>query len=70
MGVPEKIGIRTSDDKGKIWTDKIYADFGDIGNIVPVDPDPFVTDDGKIRMYYFDIEEDGGSVSSISGNPD
>jgi len=56
-GKPEQIGIIRSEDNGHSWSSKKYVSFEGIGNKVPVDPAPFLLDDGRIRLYYFDINE-------------
>lgn len=56
-GVAEKTGFMTSRDNGLTWSEKTNAKFTGIGDKVPVDPAPFLMDDGKIRLYYFDINE-------------
>ena len=57
-GVPEKIGLITSSDKGQTWSDEQIAKISGTGQKVPVDPDPVLLDDGRIRLYYFDINVD------------
>jgi hypothetical protein len=56
-GVAEKIGLMTSKDNGQTWSNRTNAKFTGIGDEVPVDPAPLLMDDGKIRLYYFDINE-------------
>jgi hypothetical protein len=57
-GLPERIGLITSNDNGLTWSDEIVITIDDIGDKVPVDPAPFLLDDGRIRLYYFDINEE------------
>lgn len=54
-GKAEQIGLITSIDKGKTWGEKQIVSITGIGNKVPVDPDPYLMDDGRIRLYYFNI---------------
>lgn len=54
-GKPEQIRLIKSTDGGKTWSDKEVTNLKGIGSKVPVDPAPFVLDDGRIRLYYFDI---------------
>jgi len=61
-GVPERIGLVRSSDNGSTWSDKEYVVFKGIGDKVPVDPAPFLLDDGRIRLYYFDINEERSSA--------
>lgn len=56
-GFPEKIGLITSADNGKTWSAKQTIKVSGVDDRVPVDPDPFLLPDGRIRLYYFDIEE-------------
>ena len=56
-GIPERTGLITSDDEGTTWSDIDYVTFNGIGDMVPVDPCPFLLDDGRIRLYYYDINE-------------
>lgn len=57
-GEPERLGVLTSSDEGQTWSNKQFAQIAGVGDKVPVDPDPFLTNDGKIRLYYFDIDEE------------
>jgi hypothetical protein len=50
----EKIGVARSGD-GKAWEKLGMVQFSNIGNIVPVDPDVIELDDGRLRMYFYDI---------------
>jgi hypothetical protein len=69
-GVPEQIGLIRSYDKGGTWADKVITKIDGLGQKVAVDPDPFLLDDGRIRLYYFDIastrpgQETSGKVYS------
>lgn len=64
-GIPERIGLIKSTDNGQTWSEKQYIDISSVGEKVPVDPAPFLLDDGRIRLYYFDInEERSGNLES------
>lgn len=56
-GIKEQVGLITSEDNAQTWSDKQIIEIEGLGNKAAVDPAPFITDDGKIRLYYFDIEE-------------
>jgi len=56
-GIAERIGLITSDDNGKTWSDRVFIEVDGINDEVPVDPAPFLLDDGRIRLYYYDINE-------------
>src|SRR3546814_13044846 len=55
----EQIGLKTSSDKGATWSDTTIITINGVGDRVPVDLDPFLLPDGKIRLYYFDIADSG-----------
>ncbi len=50
----EKIGVAKSAD-GKTWEKLGAAKFSNLGNLVPVDPDVIELEDGRLRMYFYDI---------------
>jgi len=56
-GIPEQIGLIRSEDNGATWSSKETVQFQGISEKVPVDPAPFLLDDGRIRLYYYDINE-------------
>jgi len=66
-GQPEQIDLIRSTDNGQTWTPKTVVTFEGIDNKVPVDPAPFLLEDGRIRMYYFDINvrETPGEINKI-----
>ena len=68
--LPEQIALITSSDNGVTWSEKqlITIKGADVATIVPVDPDPFLLPDGRIRIYYFDIsvrEQKGQTKNKI-----
>ncbi|MCR4278092.1 MAG: exo-alpha-sialidase [Candidatus Berkelbacteria bacterium] len=65
-GVAEKLGLMTSKDNGLTWTEKTNVKFTGIGDKVPVDPAPFLMEDGTIRIYYFDINEGRSDTKSTN----
>lgn len=67
-GIAERTGLIRSEDNGETWLDKQWISFEGIGNKVPVDPAPFLLDDGRIRMYYFDINEARAPAGHLSVN--
>lgn len=56
-GKPEQIGLLKSSDKGATWSVKQIISIAGLAEKVAVDPAPFVMDDGRIRLYYFDISK-------------
>lgn len=56
-GIPEQLGLIKSADKGKTWSEKVNIKIDGLGDKVAVDPAPFLLDDGRIRLYYFDISK-------------
>lgn len=56
-GVPEQIGLITSTDEGQTWSAKQNLTIVNMGDKTPVDLAPMVLDDGRIRLYYFDISK-------------
>jgi hypothetical protein len=66
-GIAEQIGMIKSADNGQTWSDRQIIKIGGVGAKVPVDPDPFLLPDGKIRLYYFDIEANRGGKQTAAG---
>jgi len=56
-GAPEQTGLVLSEDNGRTWTNAQRITIEGIGDRVVADPDPVLLDDGRIRLYYFDINE-------------
>jgi len=54
-GKPEQIGLLRSVDYGQTWEEKVFATIQGLGDKVAVDPAPMLLEDGRIRLYYFDI---------------
>jgi hypothetical protein len=65
-GKPEQTGLIRSEDNGQTWLPKEWVVYEGIGDKVPVDPAPFLLDDERIRLYYFDINE-GRSSNDLGG---
>jgi len=63
-GIAEQIGLIRSSDNGTTWSEKQIVSIDGVGEKVPVDPAPFLLDDGSIRIYYFDINEERTQQSS------
>ena len=59
-GIPERVGLITSEDDAQTWSEKRYINIEGVGDKVPVDPAPYLLDNGQIRLYYFDINEGRG----------
>ena len=57
-GIAERISLIKSTDNGQTWSEKVNIDIDGVGEKVPVDPAPFLLEDGGIRLYYFDINEE------------
>ncbi|EKD56774.1 MAG: hypothetical protein ACD_58C00094G0003 [uncultured bacterium] len=56
-GVPEQTGLMTSSDQGQTWSNKQNIIINGIGDKVVADPAPYLMEDGRIRLYYFDISK-------------
>lgn len=56
-GVKEQIGMVKSSDNGITWSDRQIIKIDGLGDKAAVDPDPFLLEDGSIRLYYFDISK-------------
>lgn len=56
-GLPEQLGMVMSTDQGQTWSDQQVLTIDGIGDKATADPDPVLLDDGRIRLYYFDINE-------------
>ncbi|MFA5030487.1 MAG: hypothetical protein WC495_02790 [Patescibacteria group bacterium] len=56
-GKAEQTGFVTSDDNGRTWSDEQLLEIQGIENRAVADPDPVLLEDGRIRLYYFDINE-------------
>ncbi len=63
-GVPEKIGLIKSVDQGQNWSEKEPVTIAGLGEKVAVDPAPFLLADGRVRLYYFDIEEERSGLTN------
>jgi hypothetical protein len=56
-GYAERIGVLISADAGKTWGEREFVSIKGIGQKAGVDPSPYLLDDGRIRLFYFDIAE-------------
>jgi len=56
-GIKEQLGMVTSADQGQTWSEPTILTIEGIGDRATADPTAIVTDDGQIRLYYFDINE-------------
>jgi hypothetical protein len=56
-GKSEQIGLMKSSDSGKTWSQREFVVIKgkNVAKIIPVDPDPVLLADGRIRLYYYDI---------------
>lgn len=54
-GVKEQIGLLKSTDQGKTWGEKQIINIKGLGNKAAVDPTPILLDDGRLRLYYLDL---------------
>jgi len=63
-GKPEQISLIRSPDNGRTWLPKEHVVFSGLGNKIPVDPAPVLLENGDIRLYYFDINEERTSLGS------
>ncbi len=55
---PEKLDIIMSSDDGQSWSSPVTVYIKGLGTKVAVDPSPYLLEDGRIRLYYFDINGD------------
>lgn len=60
----EKAGVARSSD-GRIWERLGVVQFGDLGGMVPVDPDVVELPDGRLRMYFLDFAGANRGVFAI-----
>ena len=67
-GLPEQIGLLRSEDNGKTWSDKLIVIIEGLADKVPVDPSPLILDDGRVRLYYYDINERPSPLNSVAEN--
>lgn len=67
-GIPEQLGMMSSPNNGSSWEPKKIITIEGIGDKVPVDPAPILLPDGRIRLYYFDINEGRKSTEKSQQN--
>jgi len=68
-GQPEQLGFVSSSDNGLTWSEQRTLTIKGIGNRAVADPAPFQLDDGRIRLYYFDINEPRLNLGSQGQEP-
>ncbi|MFC1687920.1 hypothetical protein ACFL0L_05105 [Patescibacteria group bacterium] len=56
-GIKEQLGMVTSTDGGGTWSEPTTLTIEGLGDKATADPAAVITDDGQIRLYYFDINE-------------
>ncbi len=56
-GLKEQLGMVKSTDQGKTWSDQNTLTIDGLGEKATADPDPVLLANGRIRLYYFDINE-------------
>lgn len=61
-GIKEQLGMVKSTDEGATWSEPTTLTIVGLGDKATADPAPVITDDGQIRLYYFDINESRGKV--------
>lgn len=66
-GIAEQTGMVKSTDGGNTWSERQIIKVEGIGDRVAADPDPFLLPDGRIRLYYFDINAD--RIKMQTGGP-
>lgn len=52
---PEELNLIMSSDGGQTWGESVTVYIKGLGVKVAVDPAPYLLEDGRIRLYYFDI---------------
>ncbi len=67
-GIAEQISLIRSKDNGQTWLDKQQVTFEDIDDKIPVDPAPILLDDERVRLYYFDINQERDPMKDSSEN--
>lgn len=56
-GVKEQLGMVKSLDMGRTWTEPTSLTISGLGDKATADPAPVLLSDGRIRLFYFDINE-------------
>lgn len=56
-GVKEQLGMKKSSDNGKTWSEATILSVAGLGDKATADPAPVLLPDGRIRLFYFDINE-------------
>ncbi|MFH1236690.1 MAG: hypothetical protein V1685_07235 [Parcubacteria group bacterium] len=56
-GIKEQLGMKKSPDGGKTWSEATILTIAGLGDKATADPAPVLLADGRIRLFYFDINE-------------
>ncbi len=56
-GLKEQLGMVKSEDQGQTWSEPEILTIDGLGDKATADPAPVLLADGRIRLYYFDINE-------------
>ncbi|MBI5037639.1 MAG: exo-alpha-sialidase [Candidatus Kerfeldbacteria bacterium] len=56
-GVKEQLGMVKSTDNGQTWSERQLLTITGLGDKATADPAPVLLADGRIRLFYFDINE-------------
>lgn len=56
-GIKEQLGMVKSTDEGATWSEPTILTIEGLGDKATADPAAVITDDGQIRLFYFDINE-------------
>ncbi|MDD5566756.1 MAG: hypothetical protein PHH01_01030, partial [Patescibacteria group bacterium] len=56
-GLKEQLGMVKSTDNGQTWSTSTILTISGLGNKAMADPAPVLLSDGRIRLFYFDINE-------------
>ncbi len=68
-GVKEQLGMIKSADQGKTWTAPATLTITGLGDKATADPAPLLLDDGRIRLFYYDINEVRLNASASGSEP-
>jgi len=68
-GVKEQLGMVKSTNNGLTWSQPTTLTIVGLGNKATADPAPVLLADGRIRLFYYDINEVRISKSAIGNEP-